>query len=371
MHLTIQRETLLEPLQSVIGVVERRQTLPILANVLLSIQDDHLWMTATDLEVELIAKAILSQPISTPTQVTVSGRKLLDICKTLPTGSHIDLKTTEANRLIIRSDNSRFILATLPAENFPVFEETETCLKFEILQKDLERLLQCAHLAMAQQDVRYYLNGMLLDVKPNSIRTVATDGHRFAMNTSDSPALTGPGLQAIVPRKAVLELMRLLKKGDASATLMMGQNFIRAKSSDFTFTSKLIDSRFPDYERILSQETAHHAIVDRDLLREALLRVSILSTEKFRAVKLQLSPGTLRIIANNPEQKEEAEEILPADYSGQPLDIAFNVVYLLDALNALESGNILLDFTDSNGRLFIKEANHPERGLFLIMPVQL
>ncbi len=370
MKLTLSRETLLEPLQLVIGVVERRQTLPILANVLLTLEGQSLAITATDLEIELIGLVTLDEPVAERTQVTVSGRKLLDICKTLPPGSSIDLQK-DKDRVIVRSGRSRFILATLPVDTFPRFEETEANLEVTIGQKGLGQLLQRTHFAMAQQDVRYYLNGMLLEIKDSKIRTVATDGHRFAMNVFlNQENIAAPASQVILPRKGVLELMRLLKNDDFDTTTVVGQNFVRVKGNGFTFTSKLIDGRFPDYERVLPQEDGNRVILDRDVLREALIRVAILSNEKFRAIKFQLRPGLLHILANNPEQ-EEAEEALSVNYSGAELDIAFNVTYLLDVLNTLAPGDIKLTFTDTNNRMFIEEADSEGNSLFLVMPLQL
>lgn len=366
MKLSIQREALLEPLQLVIGVVERRQTLPILANVLLKIEDSQLSIAATDLEIELIARTTLSEAVKEMAQVTVPGRKLLDICRTLPEGASIDLQK-DKDRLIARSGRSRFILATLPVESFPRFEENPSSLEFTIDQKDLNVLFQRSHFAMAQQDVRYYLNGMLLDLKQGKIRTVATDGHRFAMNGKSTN--TEHSTQVIVPRKGILELLRLLKSEDSQVNVSVSENQLRVHGNDFTFTSKLIDGRFPDYERVMPKEAGKSVILDRDALKEALMRVAILSNEKFRAVRLQLRPGLLHILANNPDQ-EEAEEILSVDYAGNELDIAFNVNYLLDVLNTVSAGNIKLTFIDANSRMFMEEVDG-EDSLFLVMPVQL
>lgn len=366
MKLSIQREALLEPLQQVIGVVERRQTLPILANVLLRVEGSQLSVTATDLEVELIARAVLDEPVKEPAQVTVSGRKLLDICRTLPEGATLDLQR-DKERLIARSGRSRFILSTLPVESFPRFEEGQANIEFIIEQKDLNNLFQRSHFAMAQQDVRYYLNGMLIDVKEGKIRTVATDGHRFAMNGRSTE--NTQSAQVIVPRKGIMELLRLLKNEEASVNVSVSENQMRVRSENFTFTSKLIDGRFPDYERVMPKESGKSVTIDRDALKEALMRVAILSNEKFRAVRLQLRSGLLHILANNPDQ-EEAEEILSVDYSGEELDIAFNVTYLLDVLNTITAGNVKLTFIDANSRMFIEEADGHD-SMFLVMPLQL
>lgn len=366
MKLSIEREALLEPLQMVIGVVERRQTLPILANILLTVENTQLSVTATDMEIELVASTTL--PSSTDSvQLTVSGRKLLDIVRTLPEGATIDLQQ-DKERLIVRSGRSRFILATLPVASFPRFETASPVLTLSLTQKDLSHLLQRSHFAMAQQDVRYYLNGMLLDVKDNKIRAVATDGHRFAM-TGKEIGVVDKTMQIILPRKGVLELLRLLKQDDAELNIEMGENHIRIVSAGFTFASRLIDGRFPDYERVLPKSAGNTVTLNADTLKSALMRVSILSNEKFRAIRLQLRSGFLHILANNPEQ-EEAEEILSVDYSGEELDIAFNVVYLLDVLNTVTAEMIRLTFIDANSRMFMEEADGSD-SMFLIMPLQL
>jgi DNA polymerase-3 subunit beta len=368
MKLNIERETLLEPLQTVIGVVERRQTMPILANVLLLAEGAQLSVIATDMEIELIANATLTEPVTTPLQLTLSGRKLLDIFRTLPQDATIDLQQ-DKGRVIVRSGRSRFMLATLPVESFPRFEAATPTLTQTLTQKDFSALLQRSQFAMAQQDVRYYLNGMLIDIKDNKIRTVATDGHRFAMN-GKSTETEDKAAQIILPRKSVLELLRLLKHDDSELAVEIGDNHIRVSNPAFTFTSRLIDGRFPDYERVLPKEKGNSITLNRETLKDALMRVSILSNEKFRAVRLQLRSGFLHILANNPEQ-EEAEEILSIDYAGEELDIAFNVVYLLDVLNTITGETIRFTFIDSNSRMLIEEESDDSDSMFLVMPLQL
>lgn len=368
MKLRIERSTLLEPLQRVTGVVERRQTLPILANVLLTLKNTQLAITATDMEIELIASAMI-EPMAAPEQFTVSGRKLLDIVRTLPEGAHIDLQQDQdKTRLILRSGHSRFVLATLPVDTFPRFEAVSPTLKLPFTHKALHNLLQRSHFAMAQQDVRYYLNGMLLDVKDSKIRAVSTDGHRFAMNGKTIDPMS-EATQVILPRKGVLELLRLLEHDDTELRVEIGQNHLRVVSEDFIFTSRLIDGRFPDYERVLTKELGNTVTLDKEALKDALLRVSILSNEKFRTVRLQLQNNSLHILANNPEQ-EEAEETLAVDYAGEELDVAFNVAYLLDVLNTVATDTIRLTFIDANSRMLMEETDETD-SLFLIMPLQL
>lgn len=373
MNFSISRETLLEPLQLVIGVVERRQTLPILANVLLSLEGDTLSLTATDLEIELIGFAKLSEPVPAPAQITVSGRKLLDICRSLPFEAEIHWQQ-DKERVILRSGRSRFILATLPADNFPFFEETEVQLELDINAAHLEQLLQRVHFSMAQQDVRYYLNGMLMQVSADHIRTAATDGHRFATWLCPISNQNKDTTQVIVPRKGVTELLRLLKTDSDRVQIILGQTFIRIKSAQFIFTSKLIDGRFPDYTRLLPHDPGVTVVLSRELLREALNRVSVLSNEKFRVIKVQIHANSLQMVANNPDQ-EEAEEVLTIEYSGSDIEVAFNVFYLLDALNAITSEQVRLLFAEPNHRLFISEefasSDTDQQGVFLVMPLQL
>jgi|JI102314A1RNA_FD_contig_121_122300_length_2946_multi_4_in_0_out_0_3 DNA polymerase-3 subunit beta len=367
MKLSIERETLLQPLQTVIGVVERRQTLPILANVLLAVKDGHLAVTATDMEIELIANQFIQSSTESSVQLTVSGRKLLDIFRTFPEDAAIDLQQ-DKERLIVRSGQSRFILATLPVASFPKFEAMPPALTLSLTQKELSALLQACHFSMAQQDVRYYLNGMLFDIRSDEMRTAATDGHRFAMSHK-AVHVMGEKAQVILPRKAVLELLRLLKQDDSKLDVEIGENYLRVKNESFTFTSRLIDGRFPEYERILPKEAGNAISLNKNALKNALLRVAILSNEKCRVVHLQLRAEFLHILANNPEQ-EEAEEVLSVDYAGKELDIAFNVSYLLDVLNAVSNETIRLTFIDANNRMLIEEVGNDSH-MFLIMPLQI
>ncbi len=368
MNLTLPRETLLEPLQLVIGVVERRQTMPILANVLLTAKEDTLSLTATDTEIELIGRAFLPAPTTQPLQMTVSGRKLLDICRSLPEKAEVHLQL-ERDRLLLKSGRSRFQLATLPVENFPAFDEGQIHLEFPITQTILNTLLQRTHFAMAQQDVRYYLNGMLLEVKENHVRTVASDGHRFALHSVTTPLSSPPLSQIILPRKGVLELLRLLKNDIGEAAATIGESHVRIHTDTFTFTSKLIDARFPDYERVLPRATGQSIILNRDELREALTRATILSNEKLRVAQLRLNNNLLHIVASNAEQ-EEAEEVLSIDYAGAPLEVAFNASYLLDVLNTIAPGEVKLTFVDGGSRMFMEEVGN-DHSLFLIMPLQI
>lgn len=377
MNLTIQRELLLKPLQLVMGVVERRQTMPILANVLLAIEEDILSITATDLEVEVIGKSRLEQPVK-PAKVTVPGRKLIDICRALPDQAMIEL-VKDKERIIVRSGRSRFVLSTFPVENFPVLEDAGSQSSFPIEQKSLQALLHRTHFAMAQQDVRYYLNGMLIEIKENEMRTVATDGHRLALNTISTSAELTNAMQVIMPRKGVTELMRLLQHDAIDVSAIVTASHVRIHGPDFTFTTKLIDGRYPDYEKVLPNKAgAKSIIVDRGVLKEALIRASILSNEKIRGVRLQLRAGLLRIVANNPDH-EEAEEIIHTEYEGEDLEIGFNANYLLDVLNTIHSDTVKITFVDANSSVILEEVmaegeagrSNLTDSVFVVMPLRM
>ncbi|HET9679861.1 MAG TPA: DNA polymerase III subunit beta, partial [Gammaproteobacteria bacterium] len=305
MKFQVQRETFLKPIQAVTGVVERRQTMPILSNLLLSLNDGNLAVTATDLEVELQSTVALDGGESG--DITVPGRKLLDICKALPDNAQLDI-SYDKNRLTVRSGKSRFTLSTLPAAEFPLVEDINTQVRFSAPQNVLKRLLDKTQFAMAQQDVRYYLNGLLLELRDKGWRAVATDGHRMALTDAELDGVEA-GMQIIVPRKGVLELQRLLSDSDDPVDIEIGSNHIRVRLAGQQFTSKLIDGRFPEYERVIPAHSDKLLQPARQGLREALQRTAILSNEKYRGVRLALSNGTLKLQAHNPEQEEAEEEI--------------------------------------------------------------
>lgn len=365
MKFQAQRETLLKPVQAVMGVVERRQTMPILSNVLLSAEGGELRVTGTDLEVELVSGIALDA--ERDGDVTVPGRKLLDILKALPDDAIIEV-ALEKDRLVIRSGKSRFTLSTLPAAEFPLVEDINAQTRFELPQGTLKTLLDRTAFSMAQQDVRYYLNGLLLELRGDALRGVATDGHRLALYDVD--AATGDSrAQVIVPRKGVLELQRLLDDGEGSVSVEIGSNHVRVEIDRLRFTSKLIDGRFPDYERVIPQGGDKEIVADRQLLREALGRTAILSNEKYRGIRVTLAPGSLSLQAHNPEQ-EEAEEELELEYAGGELEIGFNVTYLMDALGAVHGESVKLALSDSNSSCLIEEPGNPS-ARYVVMPMRL
>lgn len=367
MKFSVQREALLKSLSLVAGVVERRQTLAVLANVLFDIQDNVLSLTGTDLEVELTGRVTLEES-SENGQLTVPAKKLLDICKSLPDGSVIEF-VLDDKKVSLRSGRSRFTLATLPANEFPNVEAGDNAAEFTVLQGQLKRLIDRTAFAMAQQDVRYYLNGMLWEINPQQLRVVATDGHRLAMCDLNSENIQQEQRQIIVPRKGILELARSLNQEQEPVHLAFGQNHLHAKTDDFTFVTKLVDGKFPDYQRVLPKGGNKQVFGDRLALREAFSRASILSNEKYRGVRLMLSDGELLVQANNPEQ-EEAEDGLAVTYQGEALEIGFNVNYLIDVLSVLSGETVKLTLSDSNSSALLEEAQDSD-STYVIMPMRL
>ncbi len=367
MQFTVSREALLKPLQLVAGVVERRQTLPVLSNILINLSDDNqLSLTGTDLEVEIVARIPLEQP-SEGGELTVPARKFVDICRSLPDDAEIKI-VEENQRVILKSGRSRFTLSTLPAADFPNVEQGVGDLQFSCEQHDIKRLIDRTSFAMAQQDVRYYLNGMLWEVQQGQLRAVATDGHRLAMCTRAISVESAETIQAILPRKGVVELSRLLD-GNGEVNVILGANHIRVSTETYTFTSKLVDGKFPDYDRVLPRGGNKFIFGSRTELRQAFGRTAILSNEKYRGVRLLLTDGLLTIVANNPEQ-EEAEEQVVVDYSGDQLEIGFNVSYLQDVCGVLSSDNVKMTLLDSNSSALLEE---PEEGdsVYVVMPMRL
>ena len=364
MKFSVAREALLKPLQAVIGVVERRQTMPILSNVLLITKDNQLSVTATDLEVELVAQADVETEAGG--EITVSGRKLLDICRALPEGTVVEISAS-GEKLVVRAGRSRFNLATLPAAEFPVVEDIKAGQSISVSQEVLGRLFDKTYFSMAQQDVRYYLNGLLLETGGGQLRAVATDGHRLALCQANVDGKLDEQ-QVIVPRKGVLELQRLMS-GDGDLNIELGSNHIRIQLEGIRFTSKLIDGRFPEYERVIPKESANELKADRGSFQGALQRTAILSNEKYRGIRLVIRDSGVILQAHNPEQ-EEAEEELEVEYSGEDIEIGFNVNYLLDALSAVESGEVTLSVQDSNSSCLIREPGNDDCK-FVVMPMRL
>lgn len=366
MKFKIKREMLLKPLQFVIGVVERRQTLPVLSNLLVQADTGRISLTATDLEVELVANFDLD--VTEGGEITIPARKFLDICRTLPDESMLDV-SFKNDRVTVKSGKSRFTLATLPATEFPVIEEINVQRQFSIPQRELKKLIERTQFAMAQQDVRYYLNGLMLEMQSDLLRSVATDGHRLAICEVSAEIGSDDVHQVIVPRKGIQELARLLDDSDEPASVEIGSNHIRVQLPELRFTSKLIDGKFPDFKKVLPKNTNKKITAERDILKQALVRTSILSNEKYRGVRLTMEAKRLAIQAHNPEQ-EEAEEEIEIEYKGDPLEIGFNVNYILDALNVIPDSKVTISLTDGNSSCLI-EPLESTGSRYVIMPMRL
>ncbi len=367
MKFSIKREVFLQPLSQVIGVVERRQTLPVLANFLFQAQADGTFsITGTDMEVELIA--LVSAKVDRAGEITVPARKLLDIVRMLPDGVDIGV-VLDGDKLTLSSARSRYTLATLPATDFPATDQFETIENVEIQEDKLKHLLDKTSFAMANQDVRYYLNGLLFEFKDGALRTVATDGHRLAVCDLDGSVSAKQDRQIIVPRKGVLELARILTDSKDIVLLGLGKNHVRLQKGSSALTSKLIDGRFPDYQAVIPVGADRRIEVDRGSFIQALQRAAILSNEKYKGVRLEASGKSMKIVAHNPQQ-EEAEETLEARLNFDQISIGFNVLYLLDALNAIASEVVSLEMRDANSSCLIT-AGAGGNDRHVVMPLKL
>ena len=366
MKLTATREQILQPLQGVIGVVERKQTMPILANVLITANESgRLAITGTDLEVELVAGG--DATVVQGGEITVPGRKFLEIIRALPDKAVVTL-AVDGDKVKVSGGRSRVVLSSLPAAEFPVVEEISAQQALVVPQAELKRLIEKTHFSMAQQDVRYYLNGTLLEASDKVLRAVATDGHRLAIAETALKSAVAIAQQVIVPRKGILELQRILGH-EGEVSLSIGTNHVRATIGDVRFTSKLIDGKFPEYGRVIPANPTRIVTAARDSLRQALQRTAILSNEKYRGVRLNLSAGVLAVQAHNPEQ-EEAEDSVEVSYQGDEVEIGFNVTYLLDALAAVDGENVEIGLTDSNSSCLIRSpASAAVR--YVVMPMRL
>lgn len=366
MQLSIKREDLLKPLQQIIGAVERRQTMPALSNLLIRGSDQNLSITATDLEVELVAS--LDMEIEDNGATTIPARKLLDICRSLPEQAKIAINSSN-EKIKVSSGRSRFTLATLPPEDFPTIDDLELDQNVVIKEGEFKALIEKTAFAMAQQDVRYYLNGLLLELDAGQIRSVATDGHRLALSQLDHKSDIEGSRQIILPRKGVQELLRLLGNEDNEITVSIGKNHLRVNLANLQFTSKLIDGRFPEYQRVLPEECDNRAQIDKVSLKQALARASILSNEKYKGIRLILDNNIMVIQAHNPEH-EEAEDEIEIEYTGDRLEVGFNVVYLLDVLNALESDKVEVIIQDANSSALIVSPES-QASRYVVMPMRL
>lgn len=368
MKFIADRDALLRPLQLIGGVIERRSTLPVLANVLVEATAGGVRLSGTDLEVSLTVM-ISTVAVEREGVVTIPARKLTDICKSLPDGVSVTVEAEDA-KVLLRSGRSRYTLATLPFGDFPALEQdqaTETSI--EVSRTLLEGLVDQVSFSMAQQDVRYFLNGMYLEVSPGQVRVVATDGHRLAMASAAAPIDCPAKVSAILPRKAVQELGRLLAEDVETVTVALEKSQAKVTCGPFRLGTKLIDGRFPDYEKVIPKGLVSTILANREGLRSACARAAILSNEKYRGVRVQITGDELVLKANNPEQ-EEAEEVIPVSFNGEPLDIGFNVTYLQDVLGALGTEEVRISLTDANSSAVIEGVGN-DQALYVVMPMRL
>jgi DNA polymerase-3 subunit beta len=362
-----KRDELLGPLSAVSGIIERRHTLPILSNVLIERGQDTLAFLATDIEIQIAARSGVAAPAETRA-VTVGARKLLDILRALPDGVEVQLQQQD-KRLLVKAGKSRFTLQTLAAEDFPrLARPAGESARFELEQKALRRLLSLVQYAMAQQDIRYYLNGLLMVVEDGSLKLVATDGHRLAFAALKLGAQL-PRQEVIVPRKTVLELGKLLADTDAPVKIEIAATQASFSFGTIELVTKLIDGKFPDYTRVIPSSHKNRLQAGREPLRQALLRAAILSNEKFRGVRWVLGEGSLKIVSSNAEQ-EEAHEELEVKYNGDALDIGFNVNYLLDVLNNVSGDAIECAFGDSASSALITYGSEKDFK-YVVMPMRI
>ncbi|MBX2881900.1 MAG: DNA polymerase III subunit beta [Granulosicoccus sp.] len=370
MKFSAPREVVLAPLQHVVGAVERRQTAPILGNVLFEVDDGYLTLTATDSEIELQARVEL--PADQDGSTTLPARKLLDICRNLPESGKLDLQLS-GEKLSLKSGRSRFTLATLPASDFPKVDALQSSQVVRIAASALHHCLKNAAFSMAHQDVRFYLNGMLLEIAAERLSCVATDGHRLAYAQSAIDAEPETPVRAIVPRKSINELLRLMGTADEDLMLELAitSQHLQIQIGGVRMTTKLIDGRFPDYNRVIPIDGNKELVVDIQSLKQCLTRASVLSNEKYRGVRIALESGLLTISSNNPDQEEAIDE-LEVDYSGDSTEIGFNVTYLLDVLNVIEGDLVRLVLKDGNSSVLMTPDNETTADTkYVVMPMRL
>jgi DNA polymerase-3 subunit beta len=366
MRFKVSRNVILPAVSTIGSIVEKRQTLPILSNMLVRVSESNLNLTATDLEVGINTE--VNVDTNSEGEFTLPARKFIDICKALPEGSVIDIEI-DGDKAQIRSGRSKFILGILSAADYPAIEISNAEYSFDIKEKDLKNLIDKTSFSMAHQDVRYYLNGMLIELEKDKIKAISTDGHRLAMCEKTIEERTMEARSFLLPRKAVMEISRLLEYTDTEVSVELSSNLARFKIENTIFTTKLIDGKFPDYERVIPRNCDKTAIIDKELFRNALIRASILSSEKYKGIRITVDDGLLKLQAHNPEQ-EEAEEELEIEYRNESMTIGFNVGYLLDILSTISTDTIAIDFADTSSSSIIRIPEDME-ALYVVMPMRL
>jgi DNA polymerase-3 subunit beta len=365
--LQAERDALLKPLLAVTGIVERRHTLPILSNVLIEKKGGEVGFLATDLEIQITT----SSPEALPGEdfrLTTSAKKFVDILRAIPASATVTLEKDDS-RLTVKAGKSRFNLQTLPADDFPHLTiNGEAQAKFSLAQKDLKRLLSQVQYAMAVQDIRYYLNGLLLQTDGEQVRLVATDGHRLALSMLSVPQALAKA-EVILPRKTILELYKLLADSDELIDIEILANQVRFSFGSTVIISKVVDGKFPDFNRVVPLDNEKIFLLDRVTLLQALQRAAILANEKFRGVRLVIGPGRMSILCTNSEQ-EEAEEELEIAFQGGTLEIGFNINYLLDVLTNVPAETLQLAFGDANKSALFTIPDNPDFK-YIVMPMRI
>ena len=366
MNIKIDRELLLTPLGNVSGIVEKRHALPILSNLLLESKQGILRFTATDLEMQISTQ--VKTELSEEFQITISAKKLFDITRALPENSKIDIQIEET-KVMVKAKKSRFNLQTLPAQDYPVMtKEIDGAAELKLPQKEFKALLKQVDFAMAQQDIRYYLNGLLIEIKEKNINIVGTDGHRLSF-TSTSLNTPGQQAQVIVPRKTIVELVKLLSDTEDPVEISFSKNQVGFKFSDINLITKVIDGKFPDYSRVIPEGHGNSFNINRSLLLDSMLRASILSNDKYRGIRMVIEGNNLKLVSNNSEH-EQAEEELEIDYKGDKIDIGFNVTYLIDVLTNIQSDQLTIAFNDSSSSCLVTIPNN-EKYKYVVMPMRI
>ncbi|KAF0812247.1 DNA polymerase III subunit beta [Andreprevotia sp. IGB-42] len=365
--LQAERDALLKPLATVTGIVERRHTLPILSNVLIQKNGGQLSFTGTDLEIQ-IASQQTEGFSGSDFAITVSAKKFSDILRAIPDKTVVTLEEADS-RLTVKAGKSRFNLQTLPAADFPTLAvDTNLKATVRLSQGQLKALLGRVQYAMAHQDIRYYLNGLFLVTEGNHLKLVATDGHRLAFASAELETSFDKN-EVILPRKTILELFKLLQEVDDEVAIEIAGNQVKFTFGNVVIHSKVVDGKFPDYNRVIPQNNDKLLLIERTTLLASLQRAAILSNEKFRGVRLVLTDGVLKILCNNNEQ-EEAQEEVEVDYAGAPLDIGFNIQYLLDVLTNSSVENLHFAFGDVNSSVLVSIPDN-ENFKYIVMPMRI
>jgi len=366
MNIKIDRELLINPLGNVSGIVEKRHALPILSNLLLENQENNLKFTATDLEMQISTH--IKTKLSDNFQITIPAKKLFDITRALPEKSNIDIQIEE-NKVTVKAKKSRFNLQTLPPKDYPVMKkDVDDVIKLKLSQSAFKNLLKQVDFSMAQQDIRYYLNGLLIEIKDNNLNIVGTDGHRLSFT---STTLKDPckNIQVIVPRKTIVELVKLLSDSDDNVEVGITKNQVNFNFNDIDLITKVIDGKFPDYSRVIPNGHDNIFDIDRETLLDAMLRASILSNDKYRGIRMVVEENNLKLISNNSEH-EEAEEEIEIKYKGDKIDIGFNVTYLIDVLTNIQTEKLTIAFSDSSSSCLVTIPKNKEYK-YVVMPMRI